>query len=76
MTTVTEHVYKEYRIPLGDDTLVLNESAYQALQYLIKQAKREALMEAADKFRTMDSAEADWEGEWASDHLRKMAEEL
>jgi hypothetical protein len=47
-----------------------------ALQEAIKQGQREVLMKAAEKFCTMDSAEADWEGEWASDHLRKMAEEI
>ena len=70
MTTITEHVYKEYRIPLGDNTLVLNESAYQALQYLIKEAKREALLEAAEfAERIADRGVMKYE-------LRKMADEL
>jgi len=70
MTTVTEHVYKEYRIPLGDDTLVLNESAYQALQYLIKQGQREILLEAAEHSEKHGSVPL------MSFELRRMAEEI
>lgn len=81
-----------YLMPMPDkDTTVMailiaaTETAMQALalptdntalKEAIKQAKRDVLLEAAEKFCTMDSAEADWEGEWASDHLRRMAEEI
>ena len=42
--------YKEYIIELpGGAELRLNEEAWNAVQYLIKQAKREALLEAAQE---------------------------
>ena len=42
----------------------------------VKQGQREALLEAADKFLKLDFTEQDFEGQWASGWLLKMAEEI
>ena len=58
MITFTETSYREYKIPIGDDVLTVNEAGYQAIQYLLKQAKREAYKDAHDtcaKFGTVQS---------------------
>jgi hypothetical protein len=71
MIAFTETCYREYKIPIGDDVLTVNEAGYQAIQYLLKQAKREALLEAAgisDDYQAYTMS--------VGDKLRKMAEEL
>jgi hypothetical protein len=55
-------------LPNGEE-LMLNESAWFAVQLLLKDARYKELLRASSRFKSMESP-------WAAEHLLRMAEEI